>query len=105
MVSMAQHRVHHEVYSKAAPLAPLCLVFSLMVFIVTSSLLTDADIKARHLRITDMEYADDVFLSAESPAHLQALTDTMTRHSEDLHMQISVAKTKVSGCDRNHTFT
>ena len=53
-----------------------------------------AGIKVQHIRITDMEYADEVFLSAESPAHLQALIDIMARYCENLHMQISVANTK-----------
>ena len=67
------------------------------------SSLPDAGIKVQHLRITDMEYADDVFLSAESPARLQALIDTMTRYCEDLADQCG--KAWVLGGERSHTFT
>ena len=66
----------------------------------------DAGIKVQHLRLTDMEYADDVFLLASTAAHLQALIDPTASYCEDLHMQVSTEKTKVMiiGSDTAESF-
>ena len=42
-----------------------------------------------------MEYADDVFLLAYGPSHLQALITALADYCQKLHMQVSIAKTKV----------
>ena len=54
-----------------------------------------------------MEYADNVFLLASSLSPLQQLVTAMNNYCEDLHMQVSVAKTKVMvlGGHTNHIFT
>ena len=49
----------------------------------------------RHLRLTDLVYADDICLLAGSPQHLQALIDALVGYCDTLHIEISVAKTKV----------
>ena len=48
-----------------------------------------AGIKVQHLQVTDMEYADDVFLLATSPLELQDLINAMSKYCDALHMQIS----------------
>ncbi len=55
----------------------------------------DAGIKIQHTRLTDMEYADDVFLLAHCPSHLQALITALADYCQQLHTQVSIAKTKV----------
>ena len=55
----------------------------------------DAGIKIQHTRPIDMEYADDVFLLAHCPSHLQALITALADYCQELHMQVSIAKTKV----------
>ena len=55
----------------------------------------NAGIKIQHTRLTDMEYADDVFLLAYGPSHLQALITALADYCQKLHMQVSIAKTKV----------
>ncbi len=67
----------------------------------------DAGIKIQHTRLTDMEYADDVFLLAHCPSHLQALITALADYCQQLHMQISIAKTKVMiiGDGTQATFT
>ena len=55
----------------------------------------NADIKIQHTRLTDMEYANDVFLLAYGPSHLQALITALADYCQKLHMQVSIAKTKV----------
>ncbi len=55
----------------------------------------DAGIKIQHTRLTDMEYADDVFLLAHRPSHLQALIIALADYFQQLHMQVIIAKTKV----------
>ena len=42
-----------------------------------------------------MEYADKVFLLAHPPSLLQALIIALADHCQELHMQVSIAKTKV----------
>ena len=54
-----------------------------------------AGIKVQHLRLTDMEYADDVFLLGNSASELQDLINAMSNYCEALHTQISAPKTKV----------
>lgn len=63
--------------------------------------------KVQDLRLTDMKYADDVFLLASTAAHVQALIDAMTSYCEDLHTQVSTEKTKVMiiGSDTAESFT
>ena len=55
-----------------------------------------ADIKIQDTRLTDMEYADDVFLLANRPSHLHALIMALADYCQELHMQVSIAKTKVT---------
>ena len=55
----------------------------------------DAGIKVQDLRLTNMRFADDVFLLASTATHLQALLDAMASYCEDLHMQVSTEQTKV----------
>ena len=66
-----------------------------------------AGIKIQHTRLTDMEYADDVFLLAHCPSHLQALITALADYCQELHMQVSIAKTKVMiiGDDTQTIFT
>jgi len=54
-----------------------------------------------------MEYADDVFLLAHCPSHLQALITALADYCQQLHMQVSIAKTKVMiiGDGTQATFT
>ena len=54
-----------------------------------------AGVQIRHLRLTDLVYADDICLVAGSPEHLQALIDALAVYCATLHMDINVAKTKV----------
>jgi len=54
-----------------------------------------AGVQVRHLQLTDLVYADDICLLAGSPQHLQALIDALVGYCATLHMEISVAKTKV----------
>ncbi|DBA96670.1 TPA: hypothetical protein ACH3X1_016740 [Trebouxia sp. C0004] len=54
-----------------------------------------AGVQIRHLRLTDLVYADDICLLAGGPQHLQALIDALVGYCATLHMEISVAKTKV----------
>jgi len=67
----------------------------------------NAGIKIQHTRLTDMEYADDVFLLAYCPSHLQALITALADYCHELHMQVSIAKTKVMiiGDDTRTIFT
>ncbi len=51
-------------------------------------------VQIRHLKLTDLVYADDICLLAGSPQHLQALIDALVGYCATLHMEISVAKTK-----------
>ena len=55
----------------------------------------DAGIKIQYTWLTDMEYADDVFLLAHCPSYLQALITALADYCQELHMQVSIAKTKV----------
>ena len=48
-----------------------------------------------HLKLTDLVYADDICLLASSSQHLQALMGALVNYCAILHMQVSVAKTKV----------
>ncbi len=54
-----------------------------------------AGVQVRHLKLTDLVYADDICLLASSPQHLQALIDALVAYCATLHMEISVTKTKV----------
>ena len=54
-----------------------------------------AGVQIRHLRLTDLVYADDICLMASSPEHLHALIDALAIYCVTLHMEINVAKTKV----------
>ena len=54
-----------------------------------------AGVQVRHLKLTDLVYADDVCLMASSPEHLQALIDASAVYCATLHKEINVAKTKV----------
>ncbi len=67
----------------------------------------DAGIQIQHKRLTNMEYVDDVFLLAHRPSHLLALIKVVADYCQELHMQVSIAKTKVMiiGDDTQHTFT
>jgi len=71
----------------------------------------DAGIKGQHTQLTDMEYADDVFSWPKSPSRLpsslQALITALADCRQELYMQVSIAKTKVTmmGDDMQHTFT
>ena len=55
----------------------------------------DAGIQIGSHRLADLEYADDISLAAGSPLHLQALIDSLSDFCHTLHMDISIAKTKV----------
>ena len=46
-------------------------------------------------QLTDLVWANDICLLASSPRHLQALIGALVSYSATLHMEISVAKTKV----------
>ena len=48
-------------------------------------------------------YAEDICLLAGSPQHLQALIDALVAYCATLHMEISVAKTKVMVMSRSLT--
>lgn len=52
----------------------------------------DAGIKIQHKRLTNMECADDVFLLACCPSHLQAVITALADYCQELHMQDSTAK-------------
>ena len=52
-----------------------------------------AGVQVRHLKLTDLVYADDICLLASSPQHLQALIDALVAYCATL--EISVTKTKV----------
>lgn len=54
-----------------------------------------AGVQIRHLKLTDLVYADDICLMASSPEHLQALIDALVVYCAALHMEINVSKTKV----------
>ena len=54
-----------------------------------------AGVQIRHLRLTDLVYADDICLVASSPEHLQTLIDALAVYRATVHMEINVAKTKV----------
>ena len=54
-----------------------------------------AGVQIRHLRLTDLVYADDICLVASSPEHLQTLIDALAIYCATLHKEINVAKTKV----------
>jgi len=54
-----------------------------------------AGVQVRHLKLTDLVYADDICLLTGSPPHLKALIDALVSYCATLHMEISVAKTKV----------
>ncbi len=60
-----------------------------------------AGVQIRHLRLTDLVYADDICLLAVSPQHLQALIDALVGYCATLHMEISVAKAKVMVVSRS----
>ena len=60
-----------------------------------------AGVQIRQLRLTDLVYADDICLLAGSPQHLQALIDALVGYCATLHMEISVAKTKVMVVSRS----
>ena len=60
-----------------------------------------AGVQIWHLRLTDLVYADDICLLAGSPQHLQALIDALVGYCATLHMEISVAKTKVMVTSRS----
>ena len=60
-----------------------------------------AGVQIRHLRLTDLVYADDICLLAGSPQHLQAVIDALVGYCAALHMGISVAKTKVMVVSRS----
>ena len=55
----------------------------------------DAGVDIRSMRLSDLVYADDICLMASSSAHLQALIDALDVFCDTLHMEVSVAKTKV----------
>ena len=54
-----------------------------------------AGVQLRSLRLTDLVYADDVCLTASSPAQLQALIDALSAFCNTVRTEVSVAKTKV----------
>ena len=56
-----------------------------------------AGVQVRHIKLTDLVYADDICLMASSPEPLQALIaiDALAVYCATLHMEINVAKTKV----------
>ena len=60
-----------------------------------------AGVQIQHLKLTDHVYADDICLLAGSPQHLQALIDALVGYCATLHMEISVAKTKVMVVSRS----
>ena len=60
-----------------------------------NSALPTAGIGLRGMRLRELVYADDICLLAMSPAELQALIDALAIYFGTLHMEISVAKTKV----------
>ena len=60
-----------------------------------------AGVQIRHLKLTDLVYADDICLLAGSPQDLQALIDALVGYCATLHMEISVAKTKVMVVSRS----
>ena len=62
-----------------------------------------AGVQIRHLRLTDLVYADEICLLAGSPQHLQALIDALVGYCAMLHMEISAAKTKVMVVSRSLT--
>lgn len=53
-----------------------------------------AGIEVQRIPITDMEYADDVFVLGSSSSELQDLINVTFKHCEALHMQITAPKTK-----------
>ncbi len=48
-----------------------------------------------HLKLVDLVYADGMCIMAGSPQHLQFLIDALVNYCARLHMEISVAKTKM----------
>ncbi|DBA98700.1 TPA: hypothetical protein ACH3X1_014477 [Trebouxia sp. C0004] len=60
-----------------------------------------AGVQIRHLRLTDLVYADDICLLAGSPQHLQALIDALVGYCATLHMEISVAKSDLMVVSRS----
>ena len=55
----------------------------------------EAGVQLQAMRLSDLVYADDICLMASSPEHLQALIDALGVFCNMLHMEISVAKTRV----------
>ena len=55
----------------------------------------EAGVQLQSVRLSDLVYADDICLMASSPEHLQALIDALGVFCDMLHMEISVAKTRV----------
>ena len=54
-----------------------------------------AGVQLRHLRLTDLVYADDTCLMASSLEHLQAHIDALAVCCATIAMEINVAKRKV----------
>ena len=73
---------------------PTQCYFYLVCFLMVSMNIFKPQSRCRYLPITDMEYADDVFLLGSSPSELQDLINVTSKHCEALHMQITAPKTK-----------
>ena len=54
-----------------------------------------AGVQIQHMRLKELVYADDTCLMASSPEQLQALIDALSSYCANLHMEISMPKTKI----------
>lgn len=54
-----------------------------------------AEIQVRHVKLTELVYADDICLMVSSSGHPQALIDALIVYCATSHMTINVATTKV----------
>ena len=96
MVSVATARVHPLGSDRAAHSVPPCLGSSLMGCInICRPRIQLLGFRSCTWRLTYLVYADDICLLAGSPRHMQALIDALVGYCATLHMEISVAKTKV----------
>ncbi len=93
---------HGDMHSPSVELCQGCLLSATLFGFFLDGLhhhlqvsVPDAGIKIQPTWLTNMECADDIFLLAHCPSHLQALITALADYCQQLHMQVSIAKTKV----------
>ncbi len=75
--------------------ATLCSIFIDGLHHHSQTTAAAAGVRVWQWQLTDLVWANDICLLASSPQHLQALIDALVGYHATLHMEISVAKTKV----------